>query len=102
MQEYEHLYFNEDIHISTVFNCTAVRQRFLKELRHFPVEKLHLDPGSGIGATIFIISKKSFSSRDDDKCYKMYKPTHITREQDTRIPHKLLAAEFFETVFYSI
>lgn len=63
MQEYEHLYFNEDIqdiHISTVFNCTAVRQRFLKELRqYFPVEKLHLDPGSGIGAKFFIISENS-------------------------------------------
>lgn len=58
MQEYEHLYFNEDIHISIVFNYTAVRQSFLKELRqYFPVEKLHLDPGSGIGATIFIISE---------------------------------------------
>lgn len=57
MQEYEHLYFNEDIHISIVFNYTAVRQSFLKELRqYFPVETLHLDPGSGIGATIFIIS----------------------------------------------
>lgn len=59
MQEYEHLYFNEDIHISTVFNCTAVRQKFLKELRqYFPVEKLHLDLlGSGIGATFFKISE---------------------------------------------
>lgn len=59
MQEYEHLYFNEDIHTSIVFNYTAVRQSFLKELRqYFPVEKLlHLDPGSGIGATIFIISE---------------------------------------------
>lgn len=56
MQEYEHLYFNEDIHISIVFNYTAVRQSFLKELRqYFPVEKLHLDPR--IGATIFIISE---------------------------------------------
>lgn len=58
MQEYEHLYFNEDIYISIVFNYTAVRQSFLKELRqYFPVEKLHLDQGSGIGATIFIISE---------------------------------------------
>lgn len=58
MQEYEHLYFNEDIHISIVFNYTAVRQSFLKEFQqYFPVEKLHLDPGSGIGATIFIISE---------------------------------------------
>lgn len=35
-----------------------ITQSFLKELRqYFPVEKLHLDPGSGIGATIFIISE---------------------------------------------
>lgn len=32
MQEYEPLYFDEDVHISTVFNCTADSQRFLKEL----------------------------------------------------------------------
>lgn len=55
MQEYEPLYFDEDVHISTVFNCTADSQRFLKELRlDFPVEMLHFDPGSRVGATVFI------------------------------------------------
>lgn len=44
---YEPLYFDEDVHISTVFNCTADSQRFLKELRlDFHVEMLHFDPGS--------------------------------------------------------
>lgn len=108
MQEYEHLYFNEDIHISIVFNYTAVRQSFLKELRqYFPVEKLHLDPGSGIGATIFIISEnlslvEMMTSTTKCTSQLISLENRRTREQDTRIPHKFFAAEFFQTVFYSI
>lgn len=99
MQEYEHLYFNEDIHISIVFHYTELFERIATI---FPCGEVAFRPRKRNRSNNFHNFRKSFSSRDDDKCYKMYKSTHITREQDTRIPHKFFAAEFFETVFYSI
>lgn len=55
MQEYEPLYFNEEVHIADAFKCTADRQRFLNDMRlDFPVDLLYSDPGSGVGATVFL------------------------------------------------
>ena len=55
MQEYELLYFNEEVHITDAFKCTADRQRFLKDiLLDFPVDLLYLHPESGAGATVFL------------------------------------------------
>lgn len=98
MQEYETLYFDEDVHISTVFNCTVDRQRFLKELRlDFPVDMLHFDPGSGVGATVFIW--KVPENRSPVEMMKSF--TKMYKSLENRIPEyhtKFMRQTFAKTV----
>lgn len=81
MQEYEPLYFDEYVHISTAFKYTADRQRFLKEIRlDFSVDLLHFDPGSGVGATFWKVPE------DRSPVEMMTSATKMFKSLENRIP----------------